>query len=120
MSIKSDRWIRRMSEQHGMIEPSEPGQVKHAADGHRTQGPYVDAPAVLRERIPELGASVAAGPSAAVTGLAIVGPPGPTPAGLVAVAARAVRDGAVPGPLEPLYLRRPDAVEPSARKRVTV
>ncbi|MEW6385623.1 MAG: dCTP deaminase, partial [Pseudomonadota bacterium] len=21
MSIKSDRWIRRMSEQHGMIEP---------------------------------------------------------------------------------------------------
>ena len=28
MSIKSDRWIRRMSEQHGMIEPFEPGQVK--------------------------------------------------------------------------------------------
>ncbi|MBX9403648.1 dCTP deaminase [Lysobacter sp. BMK333-48F3] len=35
MSIKSDRWIRRMSEQHGMIEPFEPGQVKHAADGQR-------------------------------------------------------------------------------------
>ena len=35
MSIKSDKWIRRMSEQHGMIEPFEPGQVKHAADGHR-------------------------------------------------------------------------------------
>jgi len=30
MSIKSDRWIRRMSEQHGMIEPFEPGQVRHA------------------------------------------------------------------------------------------
>ena len=28
MSIKSDRWIRTMSEQHGMIEPYEPGQVK--------------------------------------------------------------------------------------------
>jgi dCTP deaminase len=28
MSIKSDRWIRRMSEQHGMIEPYEAGQVK--------------------------------------------------------------------------------------------
>jgi hypothetical protein len=26
----------------------------------------------------------------------------------------------VPGPLEPLYLRRPDAQEPGARKRVTV
>jgi hypothetical protein len=25
----------------------------------------------------------------------------------------------VPSPLEPLYLRRPDAVEPGARKRVT-
>jgi len=28
MSIKSDHWIRRMSEQHGMIEPFEPGQVR--------------------------------------------------------------------------------------------
>ncbi|MGZ5581310.1 MAG: dCTP deaminase, partial [Methylobacter sp.] len=27
MSIKSDKWIRRMAEQHGMIEPFEPGQV---------------------------------------------------------------------------------------------
>jgi dCTP deaminase len=35
MSIKSDRWIRRMAEQHGMIQPYEPGQVRHAADGHR-------------------------------------------------------------------------------------
>ena len=33
MSIKSDRWIRRMSEQHGMIAPYEPGQVKFASDG---------------------------------------------------------------------------------------
>ncbi|SMC22150.1 dCTP deaminase [Andreprevotia lacus DSM 23236] len=29
MSIKSDRWIRRMAEQHGMIEPFEPGQVRY-------------------------------------------------------------------------------------------
>ena len=35
MSIKSDKWIRRMAEQRGMIEPFEPGQCKHAADGHR-------------------------------------------------------------------------------------
>jgi len=28
MTIKSDRWIRRMAEQHRMIEPFEPGQVK--------------------------------------------------------------------------------------------
>ena len=35
MSIKSDRWIRRMAAEHGMIEPFEPGQVRTAADGHR-------------------------------------------------------------------------------------
>jgi len=29
MSIKSDRWIRRMAEQHAMIEPFEPGQVRY-------------------------------------------------------------------------------------------
>jgi dCTP deaminase len=34
MSIKSDRWIRRMAECHGMIEPFEPGQVKQV-DGQR-------------------------------------------------------------------------------------
>ena len=30
MSIKSDKWIRRMAEQNGMIEPFEPGQVREA------------------------------------------------------------------------------------------
>jgi dCTP deaminase len=34
VSIKSDRWIRRMAEQHGMIEPFAPGQVREA-NGHR-------------------------------------------------------------------------------------
>ena len=35
MSIKSDKWIRRMAEQHGMIEPFEPGQVRQDADGNK-------------------------------------------------------------------------------------
>jgi dCTP deaminase len=30
MSIKADKWIRRMAEQHGMIEPFEPKQVREA------------------------------------------------------------------------------------------
>jgi dCTP deaminase len=30
VSIKSDRWIRRMADSHGMIEPFEPGQVREA------------------------------------------------------------------------------------------
>ena len=34
MSIKSDKWIRRMAEQHGMISPFEPKQVKEA-NGHK-------------------------------------------------------------------------------------
>ena len=28
MSIKADKWIRRMASEHGMIEPFEPGQVR--------------------------------------------------------------------------------------------
>ena len=34
MSIKSDKWIRRMAAGHAMIEPFEPGQVRHV-DGRR-------------------------------------------------------------------------------------
>ena len=33
MSIKSDKWIRRMAEQHGMIEPFEANQVRESAQG---------------------------------------------------------------------------------------
>jgi len=89
------------------------------AAGTRTAGPAVLAPDALVARLPELGAVAAAGASAGVAGLPVVGPSGPSPAGLVAVAASALRAGAVPGPLEPLYLRRPDAVPPAATKAVT-
>jgi dCTP deaminase len=34
MSVKSDRWIRRMAREHGMIEPYEPGMVREV-DGQR-------------------------------------------------------------------------------------
>ena len=34
MSIMSDKWIRTMAEQHGMIEPFEPGQIREA-DGKK-------------------------------------------------------------------------------------
>ncbi|HET6726027.1 MAG TPA: dCTP deaminase [Gammaproteobacteria bacterium] len=33
MSIKADKWIRRMAAGHGMIEPFEPGQVRANDDG---------------------------------------------------------------------------------------
>ena len=34
MSIKPDKWIRRMAEQHGMIEPFEPNMVREV-DGNK-------------------------------------------------------------------------------------
>ena len=34
MSIKSDKWIRRMAKEHGLIEPFEPGQVREV-EGRR-------------------------------------------------------------------------------------
>jgi deoxycytidine triphosphate deaminase len=35
MSIKSDKWIRRMAESTGMIEPFEPGQIRQSAAGEK-------------------------------------------------------------------------------------
>jgi hypothetical protein len=46
-----------------------------------------------------------------------VEPWSPSPEGLVKAAARLFGD--TQPPLTPLYLRRPDAVEPGARKRVS-
>lgn len=43
---------------------------------------------------------------------------GSVSAGLVWQASRALLTGAIPGPLTPLYLRRPDATEPHAPKHV--
>jgi hypothetical protein len=54
-----------------------------------------------------------------MSGLPVVEPYSPAPAALVACAEPALRAGVVPGPLEPLYLRRPDAMVPGTRKRVS-
>ncbi|ASR34140.1 tRNA N6-adenosine(37)-N6-threonylcarbamoyltransferase complex dimerization subunit TsaB [Prauserella marina] len=43
----------------------------------------------------------------------------PSPFGIASTAAEALLSGSEPDPLTPLYLRRPDATEPGARKRVT-
>jgi tRNA threonylcarbamoyladenosine biosynthesis protein TsaB len=89
-------------------------------DGMRTHGPEVVAPAVLAERL-----EADLGPVDRVVGdaahqLGAEGEvPGPTPSGLVAVAAAALRAGTPPAPPAPLYLRRPDAVPPGAPKTVT-
>ncbi|HVW43109.1 MAG TPA: tRNA (adenosine(37)-N6)-threonylcarbamoyltransferase complex dimerization subunit type 1 TsaB [Amycolatopsis sp.] len=90
--------------------------ASYDADGRRVDGPHVQAPEPL-------GASVAAGDGARLyeekLGVRVLEPYYPTVAGLVTVAVPALSSDAAPAPLTPLYLRRPDAVEPGARKRVT-
>jgi tRNA threonylcarbamoyl adenosine modification protein YeaZ len=89
------------------------------AAGHRVDGPHVHTPAAAAERAAALGAVAAAGGCAGLVGLPVRPPESPSPTGLVAIAAPALRSGVPPAPLEPLYLRRPDAAEPGARKRVS-
>ena len=99
--------------------------ASYDAAGRRQQGPDVAKPAALRARIDagELGAGLTAVGSGAALyadqlGLPVAGPLYPTVAALAGLAARRVLDRAPGEPLTPLYLRRPDAVEPAARKPV--
>lgn len=90
-------------------------------DGHRLAGPDVSKPADLD--LPP-GVVVALGDGARlyadVIGLPVLDEPRfPPPAALAALAAARVLAGAQSDPLTPLYLRRPDAVEPAARKPVS-
>jgi tRNA threonylcarbamoyl adenosine modification protein YeaZ len=91
------------------------------AAGTRVAGPSVDKPAAVVERVPSLGVPRVAGNGAILydLGLPHTGHEYPTPLGLARVARAAVLGRATPGPLTPLYLRRPDAEVPGVRKRVT-
>ncbi|ONF65472.1 tRNA (adenosine(37)-N6)-threonylcarbamoyltransferase complex dimerization subunit type 1 TsaB [Amycolatopsis keratiniphila] len=88
----------------------------YAADGARTDGPNVERPGDLKTTI-----KVAAGDGALLyadaLGVQPIEPRFPSPIGLVKAARKDF--GEEPAPLTPLYLRRPDAVEPAARKKVT-
>ena len=89
--------------------------------GHRITEPSVSKPAELD--LPE-GIEVAAGDGAHlyadVLGLPLLATPRyPSAATLAMAAAGRIVAGAPGDPLTPLYLRRPDAVEPGARKTVS-
>nr|WP_228046603.1 tRNA (adenosine(37)-N6)-threonylcarbamoyltransferase complex dimerization subunit type 1 TsaB [Saccharopolyspora sp. HNM0983] len=84
------------------------------AERNRVDGPHVDRAA----DVPTEGVHQVAGEMAGELGLEPVEPRFPDAAGLVA-AARTSLDAA-PHPLVPVYLRRPDAAEPAARKSVLV
>jgi tRNA threonylcarbamoyl adenosine modification protein YeaZ len=88
--------------------------------GVRLNGPHVQRPAELPSGADiKLAAGDGARVYAETLGLRVVEPYYPTPAGLVATARQSLLAGKHPAPLVPLYLRRPDAVEPAPRKRVT-
>ncbi|MGH3766116.1 MAG: tRNA (adenosine(37)-N6)-threonylcarbamoyltransferase complex dimerization subunit type 1 TsaB [Pseudonocardiaceae bacterium] len=91
--------------------------ARYDSAGARVDGPHVNRPADL----PLAGVSRVSGAvdAAGALGLPVAPPCHADPAALVAVAAPAVRAQAPPAPLTPLYLRRPDAVEPGPAKRVT-
>lgn len=89
----------------------------------RISGPAVDAPAAAAAAARDLGATVAVGEGArryaAELALPLLpGPDHPPAYALAALAADRIRSGAPAEPLTPLYLRRPDAVAATARKRV--
>jgi tRNA threonylcarbamoyladenosine biosynthesis protein TsaB len=82
-------------------------------DGRRTDGPHVDRPADVASPMPTAGRGAALYPDAFPHRVA---PELPSAADL----ARAHVAGTLELlPPEPLYLRRPDATEPGARKRVS-
>ncbi|GHH37861.1 tRNA (adenosine(37)-N6)-threonylcarbamoyltransferase complex dimerization subunit type 1 TsaB [Lentzea cavernae] len=93
------------------------------AAGRRTDGPHVERPQDLAGKLPALGVHQATGEGAEiyadVLGLELLDARHPSPEGLVAAVAAEVLAKARPAALTPLYLRRPDAVEPTGRKRVT-
>lgn len=95
-------------------------------DGVRVTEPSVDRPADLGDsiefRAAGVEAAIGAGAQlyASVIGLPIRDEPTYPPAGaLASLAAARVLAGAPSEPLTPLYLRRPDAVEPGRRKAVS-
>jgi tRNA threonylcarbamoyl adenosine modification protein YeaZ len=88
--------------------------ARYDSSGARIEGPELGRPAEL----PLVGVSRVAG-AADGLGLPVVPPRYPDPAALLAVVAVGVWTPTPPAPLTPLYLARPDALEPGPRKRVT-
>lgn len=91
-------------------------------DGERVAGPDVAAPATLAQRLVDEPVDLVVGPPSFTEPLAAggadeIGATYPAPAALAAAALPAIAAGVVPPPLEPLYLRRPDAVELKDQRR---
>jgi tRNA threonylcarbamoyl adenosine modification protein YeaZ len=90
------------------------------ADGRRIGEPAVGRPAELADQLIDVRAMTGAGAElyAEQLGLPLLDGRFPTVTGLATVAAESVLAGSPGQPLTPLYLRRPDAAAPAARKPV--
>ena len=84
----------------------------------RVAGPAVNHPRGVDTTRCTVAAGAGAALYAEVFGLPIVDPAYPSAAGLAALAAARATAGAPAEPLTPMYLRRPDAAEPTAPKAV--
>ena len=90
--------------------------------GQRVAGPEVAAPATVAEAVAQDPVALVVGPPTFTETIAAgrvpeIGATYPTVDALAAAAFPEIADGVAPGPLEPMYLRRPDAVELKDQRR---
>jgi tRNA threonylcarbamoyl adenosine modification protein YeaZ len=85
-------------------------------DGVRTDGPHVDRPGEVS--LDGFDSAAGAGAHQYALAVPLLDLFYPSPLALVRAAADRIRDGAPSEKLTPLYLRRPDAVEPGSPKAV--
>lgn len=88
--------------------------ARYSASAERLSGPEVSSPALVPAGLPVAGQ----GPEIYAELAAEPIPPRFPDAGVLAGLA-AAKEGTEPGPVRPLYLRRPDAREPGPPKKVT-
>jgi tRNA threonylcarbamoyl adenosine modification protein YeaZ len=93
--------------------------ARYTAAGERANGPEVGRPVDLPAGLPVAGAGAELYPELGGGRAASIPPRYPAAARLAGLAVARIAAGIAPGPVEPLYLRRPDAREPGKPKRVT-
>jgi tRNA threonylcarbamoyladenosine biosynthesis protein TsaB len=91
--------------------------ARYAASGQRLSEPQVSLPDLVPTGLPVAGEGPVLHPGLGSAG--IIEPRYPSAAQLAQISAAHVAGGEPPGPVEALYLRRPDAREPGRPKRVT-
>jgi tRNA threonylcarbamoyl adenosine modification protein YeaZ len=93
--------------------------ARYTPSGARAAGPQVGRPTDLPVGLPVAGTAPELYPDLGGGAATVIPPRYPSAARLASLAAARLASGAPPGPVEPLYLRRPDAREPGKPKRVT-